>query len=134
MGRRPAGNGPKRPNIDEVEAPPPRSDLPDGWQRCTDSNGAPYFWNPSTGVTSWDLPQAQPSPGEVSNVDLRITEAEAEALEPDARTGWLKLLTHTGPGRIRLATRLEDWRDGGLSTAFFCRRIREALIAAADSL
>ena len=30
--------------------------LPPGWTKVHTEDGAPYYWNESTGVTSWEVP------------------------------------------------------------------------------
>lgn len=69
--------------------------------------------------------------------DLVISKTELEKIENETAgfsKKWLQLIDHlsthnqnTQTEVIQLQTRFKDWQDGGMSTAFFCRRVNEMM-------
>lgn len=89
-----------------------------------------YFWHEETNEVKWEVPLVKRA-----KVDdaLQLTDVEAAALEstfPGIAVSWALVVSQGGETQefatlVKFKTRLEDWRDGGLSTAFFCQRISE---------
>ena len=64
--------------VAELVTEPAALDLPEGWQAFTDPGGQTYYYNQSTGETSWDKPAIAEAVPEQAAVDIA---AEAPPLE-----------------------------------------------------
>ena len=103
MGRRPHGTGPSRPHDGKKKQKVDATAEDDS--RSTEV--------PTPALTSVELSALKSSDPEA--------EATWEAMQWSDRT------------RLQWLTRVRDWRDGGLSTAFFCQRLRETKCSAGEN-
>lgn len=123
---------------------PLSTQLPPGWAECPDPEGSgdTYFWNVSTGEVTWVRPRLTTEPEnrlpsefsshvESSDVGFSLTESERGLLESTSEGACdiFQKISETAKSdeklKIKIWTRLEDFRAGGLSSDFFCRRLRE---------
>lgn len=133
---------------DESDSKTP--ELPEDWQELFDAeSGDMYFWNSKTGETTWDRPVAVPTPTAAAepNVESVVAQrnasgvfdlisSEIDILDTHEAGMSTRLLTiadrvKANPGadmskvEFSIEVRVRDWRDGGLSVSFLCRRLKE---------
>ena len=151
MGRRPLGTGPRR--VESIAGPEKAEPLelrllPGGWHELVDEGSKEaYFWHSESGEVTWDRPGPVHPAGEnmqqtcAAPAELSCSEIdELESTLPGARFAWNALclaVKEEGDGavgiRTKVATRLEDWRDGGLSGAFLATRMLEMAASCAST-